>query len=136
MWCQLKFERAEEAFHHRIVIRHAGPAHAQHDIRCLRFRPVAGARVLAAAVMVKHHVGPKATVHEGHGQSPFGQIPRLLRGHGPSDDPSAAHVQHGCQVQPSFAGGQVGDVADPHLIGRKAGKRPGKAVESDKRSLV
>src|SRR5690606_33141 len=71
-------------------------------------------------------------MYEGHGQSPFGQIPRLLGGHGPSDDPSAAHVQHDCQVQPSIASGQVGDVADPHPVGSGAGERPGKAVRGSR----
>src|SRR5690606_18884828 len=96
----------------------------------------AGARVLAAAVMMKDHVWPWTTMYEGHGQSPFGQIPRLLRGHGPSDDPSAAHVQHGRKVQPSFASGQVGDVADPYPVRSGAGKRPSKAVRGGGRSLV
>src|SRR3546814_12164673 len=63
---QLKFECAEEAFRHGVVVGHGGSAHAQDHIRCLHFCPVAGTCVLAAPVVVKDHIGFRTSMYDGH----------------------------------------------------------------------
>ncbi len=37
--------------------------------------------------------------------------------HRPTDNPSRESVQHACQIQPAFAGGNIGNVHQPFLVG-------------------
>ncbi len=124
------------AFSHGVVVGHAGSAHAQDHVRCLRFRPVAGTCVLATAIVVKDHIGRGTSMHDGHVQRAFGQVAGLLRGHRPTNHAPAAQIEDGCEIQPAFARGNVSDIADPHAIGRSAGDRPGQAIGCCRHTLV
>ena len=53
--------------------------------------------------------------HAQRVQAQFG--PQVI-GHAPADDPAAAQVHHRRQVQQSFVGRDVGDVAAPLLVGQ------------------
>src|SRR3546814_8513637 len=71
-----------------------------------------------------------------HVQGALSQVAGLVRGPCPSDDASAAHNAHGGEIQPAFARGDVRDVAHPHAIESRAGKRPSQAIGGCRDTLV
>ena len=51
--------------------------------------------------------------------------------HGPADDPTAIEVHDASQVETAFVGMDVGDVADPDLVGGTGGGQLGQAIGSN-----
>lgn len=95
---QFQFQRREEALGHGVVVRHARPAHAQRDFRCLRFCPIPGAGVLAAAIMMQEQAGRRAALLQGHRQGALGQVDTLVIIHRPAHDATAVGIDdHGQQ---------------------------------------
>ena len=62
----------KEALDQCIVVRHAGPAHAQSDFRFRRFCPVVQASVLAALVVMKGQAWPRVALQQRHIQRETG----------------------------------------------------------------
>lgn len=59
---------------------------------------------------------PGCRWRESHAQSVDGERSIEDRTHGPADDPPAAEVQNGDQIQPALAGQEAGRIGDPDLV--------------------
>jgi hypothetical protein len=73
----------------------------------------------------------------GHQAAPVRQVDGLagqfgphVLGHGMTDDLPVEQVDHGRQVQPALLRGQVGDVPDQPVPGRRRGEVPPEATRS------
>jgi hypothetical protein len=71
-------------------------------------------------------------VHQSHRQGCGHQLsPKVMR-KGPTDDPPTVKIHDHGQVQPTFIGLDIGDIADPHLIASGGFRQLGKPIRSDR----
>lgn len=76
------------------------------------------AAILAAPVAVKDQARGRPAPKARHQQRILDQRGLHVRLQAPAHHLAAVQVQHGGQVQPTFVGSDVGDVAAPHHVGR------------------
>ena len=115
-------EGSKETFHDRIVVTITHTAHAQLSVGCHQAVLVGGAGVLAALVGMVQQSRSRTASHQGHAQGGFHQVGIHLRGHGPTDYSAGKQIQNGGQIQPAFCRVDVGEIADPFLVGRQGRK--------------
>ena len=115
---QLLLQGAEEGLGNRVVPAVSLPAHRRLRIARSEGGLIALARVLDATVGVVDETAFRVT-------NPHRHVPRTLYQrrshvviHRPAHDLPAVEVDEDCQVRPSSSCRQVGDVADPHPIGK------------------
>ena len=118
----LHLQGMEEAFHGRVVVTVALPAHAAQQAMVLKQRLVIQGRVLAAPIGMQDQPGWGTAPEQGHGQGRHHQLLGDPFRHGPADHGSGIEVQHDRQIQPTFACPQVGDVGHPLLVGTRGGE--------------
>ena len=73
---------------------------------------------------------------DGHAQRVQRNLGVQGLAHGPTDDLARVHVQDRGQVQPAFAGGDVGEVSEPDLVGRRGGEVTGEPVWGDRIAMT
>ena len=56
--------------------------------------------------------------------------------HGPTDKATAVEVHNAGQIEPAFVGANVGNVADPDLVGSSGGGQLGQAIRSNRLVMV
>jgi len=109
----LGLERGEKALGHRVVPAVAFPAHACHQAkRCQRSAEIL-AGVLASAVGVKQRARFRRTGGVGVQQRSLDEIIRHPIVEAVAEHLTRLQADHDRQVQPTFARGQVSDIADP-----------------------
>ena len=89
------------------------------------------AGVLNAAVGMEHQACGRLAMSPGHapgGQDQFGVD---VLAHGPAGQAPAVKVQDAGQVEPAFLGVDVGDVAEPDLVGGARSGQFGQAIGSN-----
>src|SRR4051812_12403069 len=120
---QFTFQGVEEAFHRRVVVAVAGPAHAAAKRVLVKQALVLGTGVLAAAIGMMQDVSdwPAAEREMESGTDEFG-LER--RPHGPSDHATRAEVQEHGEIEPALGRGDRGDVSRPDAIGGRDRKLP------------
>ena len=107
-----------QAFRRRIVPAVALAAHRRlHAVALERVLELA-ATVLAAPVRVEDQSGRWLAPEPRHAQGIRDQAGLHVRLHAPAHHLAADQVDHGGQVQPAIAGGDIGDVAGPDPVGR------------------
>ncbi len=120
----LQLQRREEALHRRIVPAIAPAAHAAGDVLLGQQPLKLLAAVLAALVRVVHQRLGLAAAPDGHHQRIEHELGGHLRAHRPADGAAAEEIQDDRQIQPAFAGADVGEVGDPLLVGAGGLKLP------------
>ena len=111
------FEGAPEGFHGGIVVAVGFAAHGGDGLGALEGVAIVEAGVLHAAVGMEHQAGGRLAMSLGHppgGQDQWGVD---MLAHGPTGQAAAVKVEDAGQVEPAFFGGDVGNVADPDLVG-------------------
>ena len=107
-----------QALGRRIVPAVALAAHRRlHAVALERVLELAAA-VLAAPVRVEDQSGCRLAPEPRHAQGIRDQAGLYVGLHAPAQHLTAEQVDHGGQVQPALAGGDVGDVAGPDPVGR------------------
>ena len=119
----LTFQGAEETLHRCIIIPGPHPVHAGQDTAILQHGLVPTVRVLAPLIRMMHEACCRPALTDSHLQGSQRQVCSHPVRHGPADDSTTEQVQNGCQVEPPFQAGDVGDVGQPLLI-RSVGQSP------------
>ena len=106
------FEGGEGAFGEGVVVAIAGGAHAL--VQAVAGEQLTGedGGVLTAAIGMEEGVGSDQAGVEGAAQSAGDDLGVERIGELPAEDGAAEEVDDDGEVEPSFAGGDVGDVAD------------------------
>jgi len=80
--------------------------------------------------------GKRLTMFDRHSEGVEGQAGFEIFLHGPADDFAAEEIHDAGQIEPTFASGNVGNVADPNLV--DAGRRAlsGQAIGGDGMRMV
>lgn len=94
-------ERAEEAFHHRIVVRHSLAAHARLQAGGLELGLIGAAGVLASLVAVVDRARRWPATFECHPERGAGQFLIRALTHRPTHDLSRVQVERGREMQPA-----------------------------------
>src|SRR5271163_2295493 len=97
---------------------------------------VATAGVLAAAIAMEDQARGGRPAMPRHVERAAGQLRRDRLAHGPAHDAAAEQVQHHGQVQPAFAGRDIGHVAGPDGVRRGHGEVAREQVGGDRQSMV
>ena len=97
---------------------------------------VAAAGVLAAPVRVEDQIFAGQALPPCHFQCAAGQRRCDRLAHGPAHDAAAEQIEHHGQVQPAFAGGDVGHVAGPDGVRRGYRKVARQQVGRDRQRMV
>jgi len=118
---EFQFERAPEGFHGSVVITAGFAAHGGLGLSVGQGLAKIRAGVLAAAIGVKDELRRGLAMNLCHVPGRQDELGIDVFIHGPTDDPAAEEVHDGGQIEPAFLGTDVGDVADPDLIGRAVG---------------
>lgn len=126
------FHRVKKGLHGGIIPAVAFTTHGGHEPVLGEQGLVVGTGVLAAPVgMVQHARRGMPTPH-GIGQRLAGQRPVDPLGHRPAHDAPKGEIHHGGQIEPAFAGGNVGDIARPHLMGCGGRELAGQPILGDR----
>jgi len=56
--------------------------------------------------------------------------------HGPADDFATIEIEEGSEIEPAFAGLDVGNIRDPNLIGARRARSPRQAVWCDRLVMI
>lgn len=114
---QLQFECAPEAFHEGVVIAVGSAAHRRKRAGLGQSLAVSAGGVLDAAIGVEDEAGLGLFAQKGHAQGTQDERGVDRRAHVPAHDLARAEV-HDCRdKEPALAGADIGDVANPQLVG-------------------
>lgn len=116
------FEAAEEVFSNSVVIGVALAGHALAESKIDQTLPVSAGSVLDAAIGVKDEALGWAAPANGHSKSGKGEIGINPVGEGIADDLFGTEIFDGGQIKPALVGRDVGDIANPGLVGSVKGK--------------
>jgi len=108
---------AKETLHNRIVVTVGLSAHANGDGVLSQEGLVVMSGILAAAIRMKQSIGLGLALRKGPLQSLLHKEGITWSAHSPPDHPTGEEIQHKSEVQPATLGGNVGDIADPFLVG-------------------
>ena len=97
---QLALQRAEEAFHRRIVVPTPGTVHTGADAMVLWQQLVRLVSVLAALIRVVDEASIGPTLKESHLQGRCSQTTRHPMRHRPTDNEAGVQIEDGGQVEP------------------------------------
>src|SRR5881392_241430 len=111
------FQGAEEALHRRVIPAVCLAAHRWGDGGGLQDLAVIAGGVLTAAIRMMDQARPRAASLECHGEGGNGEFGAQMLAHRPADDLASEQVEDHGQVEPTFAGRDVGDIRQPDLIG-------------------
>lgn len=113
---QFVLQVAEEAFHHRVIIRITLAAHAGDHALLVEDGPVAASRIDDALVGVVHETGLRLPVFNGHGEG--GRDQRLVESlaHAPAHHPTSIEIQQDGKIKPPLTGRDEGDISHPDSI--------------------
>src|SRR5206468_7937686 len=114
---ELGFKRAEERFHAGVVVAVARRAHAGEHLMVLEQLAIIGAGILAAAVGMVQEARRRSAPAQSALERLLDERSFEVVSRGPAHDLAAAQVHDGGQIKPALGGGNVGDVAHPHLVG-------------------
>ena len=118
---QLGFQRVEERFHVRVLVRRAAASHALSDTGCDQALTKRDAQKFTAAIAVKHHARLGAPAPQRrHQRTCEHGVSR--RREPPGEDPARELIQHHGEVPPPTSHGQIREIAHPHLV--DAARRP------------
>jgi hypothetical protein len=92
--------------------------------------------ILAAAIAMEDQAGGGRPIGPCHVERAAGQLRRDRLTHGPAHDAPAEQVQHRGQVQPAFAGRDIGHVAGPDGVRPSHGEVAREQVRGDGQSMV
>ena len=112
----LAFQTSEEAFCNGVIIAVALAAHAADDAMIFENFLIIGRSVLAAPIRMVQQGLSRIPTTKGHLQRIHGQLARHPGGGRPTDHLSVEQVQEHSQIQPSFIGGDVGDITNPGTV--------------------
>jgi len=117
-------ERAEEAFHHGVVVTVALASHAGDDPLIVQqlLERAAGVLHASVAVMDQSVGGIRPPRLQRMLQCLFDQFASHVIGRGPADDAATEAVEHRRQIEPALTRLDVGDVRQPLLIRRRGGE--------------
>ncbi len=128
---QFEFKGAPKGFHGGIVVAIGRAAHGGHGLRPRDGLAKFQTGVLDPAIGVKEQAWCRLAMAQGHVPSGLDQGGVNVLAHGPADDAAAVEVQQSGQIEPAFAGVNVGDVGDPGLIGPGGGRGLGQQIGRD-----
>ena len=136
MMHQFIFQRAEEAFRHRIIITVALPAHARCHAEGGEPPLIGQAAVLGTLIGVMNEARSNASLAHRHGESLQRQVLVGLRTHGPADHPSRIQIQEHRHIEPADSRRDMGEIPDPHAIQRRGHKALPQYIGSGGRELM
>lgn len=116
------FEAAEEVFSNSVVIGITLAGHALAESKVNQALPISTSSILDAAIGVKDEAAGWAASANGHSKSGKGEIGIDTVGEGIADDLSGTEVFDSGEIKPALVGRDVGDIADPSLVGSVEGK--------------
>jgi len=132
---QFGLEGAKEAFHDRIVVTVAAPAHTALQTMILEKLLVLIAGVLYAAIAMMQQRPRRCTLQEGCLQGLADQVRSQMIRRGPADDLSRAEIDHGRQVQPALFDRDVSNIGCPGLIRQGLLELPVQAILEHRMSI-
>src|SRR2546423_11982866 len=128
---EFQFEGAPEGFHGGVVVAAGFTAHGGQGLALSQGVTEIGAGVLAAAIGMKDQLWRRLAMSLSHVPGREDQLGVDVLVHGPADDPTAIEVHDASQVEPAFLSMDVGDVAEPDLVGRTGSGQLGQAIGSN-----
>jgi hypothetical protein len=111
------FDFANGAFHPRVVVRIARPAHAAQQPMRRQERTRFSAGVLRTPIRVNKQPVGRPTMRHGHLERGHHQFAAQVIGHGPAHDAPTPQVHDQSQIQPALRRRHVSQVAHPDLVG-------------------
>jgi hypothetical protein len=125
------FKGAPEGFHGGVVIAAGFTAPGGEGLALSQRVAKSSAGVLAAAVGMKDQLWRRLAMSLSHVPGREDQLGVAILVHRPADDPTAIEVHNAGQVKPAFLSADVGDVADPELVGSTGSGQLGQAIGGD-----
>jgi len=113
---QLGFEGLEERFDHRVVVAVSLPGHRDQDAVLAELGLIIDGAILAATIGVMDQPGCRTAHGKGFAQGGESQVAVQPVACCPADDPAGEQVDDDGEVQPAFAGPDIGDVGAPLLV--------------------
>jgi hypothetical protein len=133
---QFAFERCKETRGGRVVPAVAVAAPAAHGSCFLQGFLIVAAGVLTAAIRVTHKSRIGLPARAGHVQGGENQAAFQRFSQRPTDDAPGEQIEDDRQVQPAFAGVDVGDIGGPARIGRFDRKLPIQKVLGNRQRVI
>src|SRR4051794_22687270 len=119
---ELGFQGLEERLDHGVVVAIPLAGHRDQDAVLCELGLIIDRAILAAAIRMMHQPCCRTAHCEGFAQSGKSQLAMQPVACCPADHPSCEQVDNDGEVQPAFAGPDIGDVYAPLLVGRGCGK--------------
>ncbi len=112
----LLLELASERFHRGVVIAVAFTAHAAYEFILIQYSLVFFTGILDTAIRMNEQPFLCASPTNGLVQGFYDKGLSHVLGHGKANDCPAAQIHNAGEVQPSFIGCDIGDIAHPFLV--------------------
>ena len=113
---ELGFECLEECLHHGVVVAISLAGHGDQDAVPTQLGLIVDRAILAAAVGMVDQTGCGAPHGKRFSECRKSEVPMQAISHRPADDAAGKQVDDNCQIQPTLAGPDVGDVGGPLLV--------------------
>ena len=111
------FEAAEEVFSNSVVIRVTLAGHALTDAKIRQPRAVSMSGILDATIRVEDEAGIRMASADSGIQSGESEICVDAVRESITDDLFGTKIFDSSEIEPAFIGGDVGDIANPGLVG-------------------
>src|SRR3954468_24983090 len=115
---ELGFQGLEERLHHGVVIAIALAGHRDQDAVLLELGLIIDRAILAATIRMMDQPGCRTAHGQGFAQSGKSQVAMQPVAGCPANDPACEQVDNDGEVQPAFAGPDIGDGGAPLFVGR------------------
>jgi len=128
----LGFEGVKETLHRGVVEAIALAAHRRRDAGSGKNPSISFGSILNAAVGVVDQPWRRPLPLDGHGEGLQGNLGVQGLAHRPTNDFAGMQVQNGGEVQPAFAGRDVGQIRQPDLAGACGDKIASQSIGRDR----